>query len=762
LRTAEEITQTGVQSPETDRHLWDFNLSIGRVLWKDRAWFFTSLNWFNNVRTTPFIPWVDPQGKSHKAYDWKNDTKSAFVKLTLQPYSKVKGSASFFFTDRKQTNTAPFLGWNTTSDATSILDHEQNYYLSGNLQYFVDQNTSLYLTGGYIVGKTPLYIHEAQSSSLQYYDDVLGYHWGSARYNNNTEKKKLHARAILTHYFNKSVGFDAVLNAGVEYQYLYSEQNVWNDNGLLVHYFNGNPYFYGLQPSPVSEETVGAGKISLSFASALIDGFKSANEVRKIGIFISHSMTLADRITLNLGLRFDRSIGNIPNYEKFRTGSDASQKIGEELITPIIGVNPYAYFAVPIWKNIIAWNSFSPRASLIFDVFGNSKTLLKGSFARYTETPSLQFLDALNPFVIERTYDYYWYDENMNGNVDVEDSFALFPDDYRLYTEHNYSARRAGDLTAPYTNEITVGLQQEILKDFSLTLTLIQKESRNIIDNVLMDLDSGQYWYTNELDTQNWWVPFETVVPGTGEYPDSQVTVYFPSNESPLYFDQIKNVPELKRKYRAAEFVLSKRMSNNWMLNASLVLSETKGNIHQSYAANSGMTQAAYNPNYFVNFGNNSRLDYDRPLAVKITGAFQFPWGLTLSAYFRHLSGAPWARSVTIAPPSDWVEANNVQPEPMRIFLEEPGTRRLKASNILDLRFEKTFSLSDRGRLIFILDVLNALGDKYDVILENNGGYWFPTAENTIQGTRVLSSYFNNVVALMGSKTFRLSIKIGF
>ena len=198
------------------------------------------------------------------------------------------------------------------------------------------------------------------------------------------------------------------------------------------------------------------------------------------------------------------------------------------------------------------------------------------------------------------------------------------------------------------------------------------------------------------------------------------------------------------------------------MLNASLVLSETKGNIHQGYAATSGTTQAAYNPNYFVNFGNNARLDYDRPLAIKITGAFQFPWDLTLSAYFRHLSGAPWARSVTIAPPADWVEANNVHPEPMQVLLEEPGTRRLKASNILDLRFEKTFSLSERGRMSFILDVLNALGDKYNLILENDGGYWFPTAENTTEGTRVLNSYFNNVVALMGSKTFRLSVRFGF
>ncbi len=762
LRPLGEISQLGTQSPEIDKQLWDFNMTLGGVLWPDRAWFFSSLNWFNNTRTTPFTPWVDTYKKAHKAYDWKNDEKSSFVKLTLQPYSKFKAGVTFYFKDHKQTNTAQSLAWNLTRDATYILDHEQNFFLGGSLQYLADQNTSLLVTGGYIEGHTPLYLQESHSSSLEYYDDLLGYHWGSAQYNDRYEKKKLHVQALITHYLNRSTGFDAVINAGLEYQYLYGKRNVWKENGMLVHYFNGSPYFYGLQTSPVSDMTVGAGKISMNFASSSKDGFTPSSEVRNIGIFLSNSMTFADRITLNLGLRFDRSIGNQSAYQKFAIGNAVGLKIGEELISPIVGQNPYSNMFIPIWKNLIVWNSFSPRAGLVIDLFGNSKTLLKGSFARYTEIPSLQLLDSLNPIVIERTHDYYWYDEDMNGEVGTEDTFTLFPDDYRIYSETAYGNRLAGDLSTPYTNELTISLQQEILKDFSLKVTLIRKDKKNIINNVLMDQDSGQYWYTNKLDTQNWWVPFETIVPAAGEYPETPVTVYFPSNSSPLYFDQIKNVPELKRTFRAVEFVLNKRMSNNWMLNGSLVLSESKGNIHLGYSASSGMTQAAYNPNYFVNFGENTRLDYDRPLAVKVMGTFQFPWDLMLSVYYRHLSGALWARSVTIAPPADWTETRNTRPEYMQVLLEEPGSRRLKASNILDLRFEKTFSISERGRLSFFVDVLNAFGDKYSVTLENVGGYWFPAAESTTLGTRVLSSYFNKVVALGGTKTFRISMRIGF
>ncbi len=762
LRSNEEISKLGVQPPDRDMRLWDFSLTLGTDLWPDRVWFFSSLNWTNTIRSTPFVSWKDPQGINHPSYDWKDDQKTAFAKLTLQPYSMFNLSGTFYFTDRKQINTAQSLAWNLASDAAFDLNHDRKYIFSGTLSYFPDQSTSILLNAGYLQGSSPEYLKGSQISSPSYYDDLLGYSWGSAPFNDRSDLKKFHARLILTRYFSSHAGFDAVLNAGLNYDYNSVGRNIWKENNLQVHYLNGSPYFFGMKPSPLSGNPVGAGKISFNFASAFENGFASNTEVRNISMFLSDSVTFANRFTLNLGLRFDRSIGHLPGQLKSSIGNAVGLKIGEELIKPIAGENLYADAFLPEWKNLVTWNSFSPHAGLILDLFGNSRTLIKGSFARYYETPSLQLLNTLNPLSFDRSYDYFWYDEDMNGEVDTDDNYTLFPDDYGLFKEGFYTSRLDENLAPPHTDEFTASVQQEIASGFSLQITYIHKNMSNIIENVLMDRENGQYWYTKEQDTQNWWVPFSTIVPGSGDYTETPVTVYFPSKNAPLYFDQIKNVPELKRTYRALEFTISKQMSHNWMLHGSLVLSRSTGNIGLGYAASSGMTQAAYNPNSFVNSSENARLDYDRPLVIKLMGTFRFPWGLMLSTYYRHLSGAPWARSVTIVPPQDWADTHNTRTEYMQVLLEEPGSRRLKAMNILDMRMEKSFALSQRGKLSLRLDVLNALSSKYSLVLNNDAGYWFPSTENSNQGTRLISSYFNRIIALKGTKTFMFSMCLGF
>ena len=682
--------------------------------------------------------------------------------MTTKPYAPFKGSFSFYYANRYQLNTSPLLDWNTSSEATHVLDHERYFLLNGYITYEADQNTSVMLNAGYIEGKAPYKVHSAQEIEPTLSDSLLGYSWGSAAYNELSQRKRFQARVRATHFVAPSSGFDMLLKAGAEYDFSHTARDLWKQNNLSIYYMNGSPYYYGTKTSPETGETVGTGKISLNFASYSQGLYVPKNEIRRISFFVSDTLTIANRITLNLGLRFDRSMSYQPEIGAAGISSGIGYKIGEELIAPLAGGHPFADVIIPEWRRMVGWNTLSPRVGLVLDLFGNSRTLLKGSFARYREYPSLQLLNSLNILDIDRAYNFYWYDDNGDTHVDLEDSFGLFPDDYELYTEDYYKQRLDPDLSAPYSDEITVSLQHELTTDLTLSVTGIQKEMKNIIENVLADRVSGQYWYTTGHDTEGWWIPFSTVVPGGQDIPDTPVTVYFPSKDAPLFFDRVINVPELVRKYRAVEFSLIKRMSHGWMFSGSVILSESTGNVGLGQIASSGSTSAAYNPNYFVNREASSKTDYDRPLIVKVMGAFQFPWGFTLSAYFRHMSGAPWSRSVTIAPPEEWAESNNAYPLYMPVLLEEPASNRLKATNILDLRLEKTFRLGNKSRLGFYVDVYNALGDTFDKILVNDGGYWFPSGENTTSGSRLISSKYNQTVALYGTKAFRLSIRLGF
>jgi hypothetical protein len=59
-------------------------------------------------------------------------------------------------------------------------------------------------------------------------------------------------------------------------------------------------------------------------------------------------------------------------------------------------------------------------------------------------------------------------------------------------------------------------------------------------------------------------------------------------------------------------------------------------------------------------------------------------------------------------------------------------------------------------------DILNALGKKYSFISKNDGGFWFPDAENTTQGTRVLSENYKKITSLSGTRMIRFGLNLRF
>ena len=766
LRSEEEISETGASPPPLDRYLGDISFSLGGALLEDRLWFFTNARFIFLSRTTDFIPWTDPQGNSHKKFSWRGNEKMGFLKLTSQFIPQLKVTGMFYYFDRYRSASESPLSWNLPKEATQILDHEKNLTASGTLSYIFDQNTFGDIKAGYIEHSLPLRLDGKWRDNPQYFNEGTGHFWGSAGFNETQLKKRFQAGVYLTRFQEGFFG-DHEFKSGLEYEFASGEWTTWKTDNLLQHYFYGNPYYFdpnyfGQAVSPVTGNPVDKGKVSFSIAGKG-EGGSSQNELSRLSLFAQDSVSFGRRLTLFLGLRFDRSSTKLPSSQKGESGNPVSLKIGEELIEPLYGVNPYSTNLVPEWQNIVVWNALSPRFGLSFDILGNGKHLFKASFSRYTEYLMLDYLRALNPFYAHRSHQFYWFDENMDGIVDVDDTYTLYPEDLRSYSEEDYKKRIAPDIKPPYTDEFTIGLHQELFKDFSIRINYIHKTKLNIIENVLYDPDSDKDWYTIAQDTQGWWIPFETIVPEVDDFPDTQVSAYYRSSNTPVLFYQVKNVPELKRKYQALEIAFQKRMLNNLQLNGSLVISKTTGNIGLNYDASSGFSRAADNPNFLlVNLPEDSSLDFDRPLVLKLMGTYQLPYDFFASCYYTYMSGTPLPRSVTIIPPASWVQDNNAYSEPATVLLEKPGTRRAEPYHNLDLRIEKEFRFGSSGRISMYVDILNALGKKYSFISKNDGGFWFPDAENTTQGTRVLSENYKKITSLSGTRMIRLGLNLRF
>ncbi len=762
LVPAEDQGLSSVSPPPLDERLWDFSLSYGGPVLRDKLWFFGNARHLSQSRTTSFIPWTDPQGKEHDAFNWENKEWIGFFKLTSQfvPYLKV--TAWFNYADSNRPFHENILAWNVPADATRSMNHEKIYQGNAILNYFIDQDTFIDLKAGFLHNEFPLLLQEEVKSDPTYIDAGTGYIWGSGSLNEDRIKKRFQASVFLTRFQNNVLGANHELKFGGEYESSSLEWSTWKENNLTVYYKDGSPYYFGLKPSPFSGSTVGLGKISFFIASKEQDGFIPKFDLQRLGLIFQDTVTFAQRFTLDIGLRFDRTTCTQLSLVKDVSGNPISLTLGETLIKPQIDINPYDQLQASPWKNIMTWNALSPRLGLIFDIFGNGRSLLKASYSRYTEQMLIEYTASISPFTPTRSHSFYWYDENLDGEVDENDSFASFPENYGLYFAQLSRGRVASDTKAPHTNEFTVGFDQEIFSDFSIRLTCILRNKKDIFESVLYDPESDKYWYTVEQDTEGWWTPFRTIVPGATEYNSKSVSVYFPSADAPLFSERFKNVPELSRKYQGFEIAFKKRMSHNWQLNGSVIFSKTSGNINQGYFASSGATAAADSPDYFVNFDEEARLDYDRPLIVRLAGTYRFPYGFYLSVNYVHMSGAPWARSVTVFPLPDVENADNPPGLPVTVYLEQPGTRRTESIHNLDIRIEKEFALSRSKRINLFLDIFNVLGNQYQSIVQNDGGFWYPDDENSGQGIRIFDPNYDKVVALSGVRSFRLGLNLKF
>jgi hypothetical protein len=756
-----DFEKNGLGSAPVNPSLWDFALDMGGPVIEDRGWYFFDFRLAFKSMPAPFLRWEDPGGAVNAPYDWRNRDLLSFLKLSTQVTSQIRAAITVDFQDRYQPVDESYLAWNFPKTATRTLKHERLFLAAGSFNYKMDQDTFVDVGLSLAQRQRPLSLNPDSGNRPSYTDAATGRIWGGAPYNESSTDRRFKGSASITR-LQDTLGISHELKAGAEYEDGYADLSAWKSDNLGVTWFDGSPYYFGTGVSPKTGATVGKGLISFSMASKEEGGFILKNEMKRLGFYAQDAVTIAHRATLHLGLRFDRSSARIPAIAKAASGNAVAIAIGTSLVKPVAGVNLYDSVVIPEWDQFLTWNALSPRVGLSLDLLGDGRTMLRGTFSQYADYLSVGYVRGLSPFLPTRSHSFIWYDEDGKGTVDTTDTYALAQDDYRLYKSEFSKQRVAKDLKSPTVTELAFGLSREIVKDLSIDAQYVSKTQKDIVENVLYDPATGAAWYQAGQGEAGWWVPFETSVPATGPYPMTPVTVYFRSNAAPALFDQLRNVPELERKYSGFELTVRKRMSHNWQFFGSVVWSRATGNAGLGPDASSGFSPLAGSPNSFVNVKTDSRLDLDRPSAIRLLATYRFPADIYLTLMYARRSGAPWARTVTILPPEDWAAANGVVSEPVTVYLEMPGTRRFASEQSLDARLEKEFVFRNRKRLTLTVDAFNLLGNKTGLLDLDDGGFWYPAAVGSSDGTRVLSPTFEKYVSLLGTRSFRLTLGVQF
>jgi hypothetical protein len=758
-----QLKAMGLGKPVAPIYRVDGTANFGGPIFKDKLWFFTSFNWQKNKTYSGFRP-ITWMGKSYKDFNNSNRLWKGFFKLTGQVSPSLKLQGMFHYTD----SWSPWGGGETTPIEATTTSLWRNYVGTALMQWILGSNTFLHVRGGmyqnhYTGNKQP----GTESPDIwAIYDDYLGYSFGTAQMAQYGDRDAYRGSADLSHFQDNFLGGNHEFKAGLELESWKEIYSYWGNSSYPWYYYNESPYYYRAQLG-YTDPDYGDGWITFIPQPFERDGGQkegvhggTMDRLLKFGVYVQDSWTIKNRLTINAGLRFDYYDSWCPGLT-FAANPKIIVDIGDYYYKndPAVAFNPFDTREFKTWEHIINWKTLSPRLGITYDLFGNGKTALKASFSRLSHPVSTTDSGSLSPF-FDHYFDFNWWDLNNNGRLDSPpiDRYQPFGGSPREML--TYKELMAPDLVSPYFSEVIAGIKHELSPNVSVGLTYVYKHAKNLFGAALYDLSSQRWWYTYD-QAPDWWVPFTTIVPKYGDFPEQKVTMYFLSNNAPgQQTYKTDNIPAAKIDYNGVEFSFDKRMSNGWQLSGSVTLSKTVGNTSGS-AQGPIYSSDFKNPNNLVN--GLGRTANDRPVFIKLFGTFSLPLKTLASFYYRYASGAPFNRTVRVYPPSAWAAANNVNRlYTYSIFTEPRGSRRFLAQSQLDCRFEKQFDLSKIGTLAVFLDVFNILGITHVNVNQNPGGSWRPTDANTTVGTFTPTGSYGRIGSVNGVRIFNFSVRFQF
>ena len=436
------------------------------------------------------------------------------------------------------------------------------------------------------------------------------------------DRGRQQVNASLSHYANKFGNHE--FKFGAEFERSRTRDRYGYTDGYFYYDYYGVPYY------------------------AYSYGYDITANNRRQSVFAQDSWKMADRFTLNLGIRGDFIQGTHPEVGK-----------------------------------VFDTKSFGPRLGFAWDIGANHNTVVKGSYGQYYEGAQTAAFTRALPGV----EDYVGYFVNANGTVGKE-----------FFRDETIPYKVAEDLKHPRVDEMTLGFERALFGNMRLSVTGIWRDNKNFIASV----NPSARWTPTTLNNPLTNTPITLYRWANRSASDAD---YLIRNVEGFQFltptGEVIGTVDPERRYRALMLVLNRRLANRWQAQASYVLSKATGNVDNTSGQQISSSIFESPVRALVNTQGN--LTNDRRHEFKLLASYQIPFiEVSVNTFFRAMSGRNYAPFALFT--NSQLNAPTSQRQPL---LEPRGARRLPNDITLDLRFEKVFNIGGRDRIGLFADITN-------------------------------------------------------
>ena len=469
-----------------------------------------------------------------------------------------------------------------------------------------------------------------------------------------------------------------------------------------------------------------------------INPFMTVGTSDSLAFFLDDQWSPTKRLTINLGLRYDQmtaKYGHGLEYKPFESPTDLA--------------NPTVLRIRADSPNIFDFKTWSPRLGLTYQLTKDAKTVARMSYGRYYMPITVEYLRRYGPDCpqVTRSLTYYSIpfttaDANDDGYIDSIETraaarliYGMAPlntppyetINYPPEDRYSYKLQTDPNLKDQFTDQFTVSLEREIMKDFSVSGTFIYKHSAHIFANVPVNRETGEMWTYDrvpftDLDGKTVelysvkWLDYNH----SGGDPDAEDIRWIGTNNDYVVMNMEQVASTIgangKRDYQGYQLIFNKKWSNRWQALGSLLYSHSTGMANRIYSQSMNFEGPMVTDNNWMGTLNYTINNMTGPLPftpkfeLKLSGSYTIPVvEVDLGARFRMHTGRPvWhlqdgiPRHTPIADPPGGIIGPGIGN-----IVGTTTPLYLPLQTIVDFRVEKAILLSKYGSVHVVFDVFN-------------------------------------------------------